>query len=160
MIPYMTPENLGSSSLDIYRLLLQGIQPRRNWRDDRLPFTTSKFSGQERQMIISPSAFTVMKPKSKKYELTEEIVSPRKPFPAAFNSFRCEFYLDVVRCHPEMWFSVSVVELSEPAIFKPYCYSHVVVRTIWSCEHRWVADDHSTSKSLLSGCKSKIYRSL
>ena len=102
MIRYMTPEILGSSSLDFYRLLLQGIQPRRNWRDDRLPFTTSKFSGQERQMIISPSAFTVMKPKSKKYELTEEIVSLRKPFPVAFNSFRCEFYLDVVRCHPEM----------------------------------------------------------
>jgi len=38
-------------------------------------------------MIISPSAFTVMKPKSKKYELTEEIVSLRKPFSAAFNSF-------------------------------------------------------------------------
>jgi len=84
------------------RGVCQGIQPRRYWRDDRLPFTTSKFSGQERQIIISPSAFTVMKPKSKKLELIEEIVSLRKPFPAAFNSFRCEFYLDVVRCHPEM----------------------------------------------------------
>ena len=102
MIRYMTPENLGSSSLDFYKLLLQGIQPRRNWRDDRLPFTSSEFSGQERQMIISPSAFTVMKPKSKKYELTEEIVSLRKPFPTAFNSCRCELYPDIVRCHPEM----------------------------------------------------------
>ena len=102
IIPYMTPEVLEASSLDFYRSLLQGIQPRRNWRDDRLSFTTSKFSGQERQIIILPSAFTVMKPKSKKYGLTEEIVSLRKPFHAAFNSLRCEFYLDVVRCHPEM----------------------------------------------------------
>ena len=65
---WLHPEILGASSLDFYRLLLQGIQPRRYWRDDRLPFTTSKFSCQERQIIISPSAFTVMKPKSKKYE--------------------------------------------------------------------------------------------
>ena len=140
MIRYMTPEILGSSSLDIYRLLLQGIQLRRNWCDDRLSFTSSKFSGQARQIIISPSAFTVMKPKSKKIWVNRRDCYTEKAFSCCLQQFSL-WILPWCCPMPSRNVIVSLCSWIIRAILKPYCWftfgckNHMIMWTQVSC--RW-----------------------